>query len=181
MKKKFLLIAILVPLLLVSVGGIALGRWIYVNKQLPIDVVVPSDKLVIPARVQIDLDTINLSAKGDWVTAYIEISAREWFPDADVTKIDVKSVQLDIYPQRDHNVSAENSPNYDFVVDPALYITDHDSDGKPERMVKFNLALVQDILPLGDGIPVEISGSLNDGTPFYGLTFVKVRGRFWLF
>jgi hypothetical protein len=48
-------------------------------------------------------------------------------------------------------------------------------------MVKFSLTKAQDILYVGDGIPIEVTGSLDDGTPFYGLDMVKARGRFWLF
>lgn len=139
------------------------------------DVVVPDDRLVIPAFLEIDPDTINLKAKGDWITAYIEISETQWFPDVDSTKIDIDTVKLNIYLKQNNKVSAENSPAYAFVTDPTLYITDHDGDGKLERMAKFNLANVQDILQLGDGWSIEVTGSLNDGRPFYGLAFVKVH------
>lgn len=174
MKRKVLVI--LIPILAVFVIGITLGTWVVINNLMPFrDVVVPSDKLVIPALVKIDPDTINSKTKGDWITAYIEISETRWFKDVDSTKIDINTVKLDNYPDRNNKVSAENSPEYDFVTDPNLYLTDHDGDGVLERMVKFNLARVQDILQLGDGISIEITGSLDDGRPFYGLAFVKVR------
>jgi len=179
MGKKILLI--LLSLLVIFGGGIVFSRWSYVRMHVPFDVVVPSDELVIPALVQIDPDTINLKAKGDWITAYIEISGTRWFPDVDSTKIDIDTVKLNIYLKENNKVSAESSPAYAFVTDPTLYLTDHDGDGKLERMVKFNLAKVQDILYIGDGIPIEVTGSLDDSRPFYGLTWIKARGRFWLF
>lgn len=181
MKRKGLLVLILVPLLVISLGGIAVGRWVYVQKQVPFDVAVPDDKTVIPALVKIDPDTISLGTKGDWITAYIEISERPWFPDVDVAEININTVKLNIYLKQNNKIPAENSPDYAFVTDSSLYITDYDDDGKLERMVKFSLTKAQDILYIGNGIPIEVTGSLNDGRPLYGLTFVNVRGRFWLF
>jgi hypothetical protein len=179
MKKKILLI--LLSLLVISLGGLVLGRWLYVRWHIPFDVAVPDDKIVITAFLEIDPATVKLNANDDWITVYIEFQESKWFPGADVTKSDINSIKLDIYPDRNNQVSAENSPAYAFVTDPALCITDHDGDGKLERMVKFDLAKVQDILYIGDGIPIEVTGSLDDGTPFYGLDMVKARGRFWLF
>lgn len=174
MKRKILII--LIPILAVLVVGIALGTWVVIENRRPFrDVAVPDDKSVIPALVQIDPDTINSKTKGDWITAYIEISETRWFKDVDSTKIDINTVKLDNYPDRNNKVSAENSPDYDFVTDSALYITDHDGDGKLERMVKFDLAKVQNILQLGDGVSIEVTGSLDDGRPFYGLASVNVR------
>lgn len=177
MKRKILII--LIPVLAIFVVGIALGTWVVIENRRPFrDVVVPDDRLVIPALVQIDPDTINLKAKGDWITVYIELSKRPWFPDIDANKIDIDTVKLNIYLKQNNKVSAENSPDYDFVSDPTLYITDNDVDGKLERMVKFDLAKVQDILQLDDDlpdVPIEVTGSLNDGRPFYGLAFIKVR------
>jgi hypothetical protein len=179
MDKKILLI--LLSLLVIFGGGVVFSRWLYIRWHIPFDVAVPGDEQMIWAFLEIDPATVKLNANDDWITVYIEFSEREWFPDADVTKIDIDTVTLNIYPEQNNKVSAENKPDYDFVTDPALYITDHDGDGKLERMVKFDLAKVQDILYIGDGIPIEVTGSLDDGTPFYGLTWVKARGRFWLF
>ncbi|MCJ7514534.1 MAG: hypothetical protein MUO89_00990 [Dehalococcoidia bacterium] len=174
MKRKFLII--LIPVLAVFVVGIALGTWVAIENRKPFrDVAVPDDRLVIPALVQIDPDTINLKVKDDWITAYIELSKRPWFPDVDVTQIDIDTVKLDNYLMQNNKVSAENSPEYDFVTDPNLYLTDPDGDGKLERMVKFDLAKVQNILQLDDEIAIEVTGSLYDGRPFYGLTFINVR------
>jgi hypothetical protein len=138
---------------------------------------VPSDELVIWALLEIDPDPINLNAKDDWITAYIEFPENKKFPDADVTKIDINSVKLDIYPEQNNKVSAENNRKYGFVKDPKSYITDHDRDGELERMVKFDRAQVQNILYPGRGVPIEVTGSLNDGRPFFGIQWIKVIGE----
>jgi len=178
MGKKILLI--LLSILVIFGGGVVFSRWFYIRWHIPFDVAVPGDEQMIGAFLEVDPDPINLMAKDDWITAYIEFPESKEFPDADVAKIDINSVKLDVYLNK-NKISAENSPEYDFVTDPAIYITDHDSDGKLERMVKFSLTKAQDILYIGDGIPIEVTGSLDDGTPFYGLDMVKARGRFWLF
>ena len=178
MGKKILLI--LLSLLVIFGGGVVFSRWLYIRWHIPLDVAVPGYEPTIWASLEIDPAIIKLNSNDDWITAYIEFSESKEFPDADVTKIDINSVKLDIYLEQG-NVSAENSPEYDFVTDPVLYITDHDGDGKLERMVKFSLTKARDILYIGNGIPIEVTGSLDDGTPFYGLTWVKARGRFWLF
>jgi len=58
-------------------------------------------------------------------------------------------------------------PKYGFVSDPGGYILDHDGDGVPERMVKFDHAAVTALLPRGTN-PVRITGALADGTVFAG-------------
>jgi len=176
MKKIILLIFI--PILVI--GGIVLFRWLYVVGHHPYDVAMLGDEQTIWASLEISPDPIRLTAEDDWITAYIEFPESKDFPEADVTKIDINSVKLDVYLKKG-TVPAENSPEYDFVTDPAIYITDHDGDGELERMVKFRLTKAQDILYIGNGIPIEVTGSLDDGTSFYGLDIVKARGRFWLF
>jgi hypothetical protein len=176
--KRILLILLL--LIVIFLGGIVFSRWSYIRMHVPLDVAVPGDEQMIWASLEIDPAIIKLNSNDDWITAYIEFPKSKEFPDADVTKIDINTVMLDVY-LRQKKVPAENSPEYDFVTDPTLYITDHDGDGKLERMIKFSLKKAQDILYIGDGIPIEVTGSLDDGTPFYGLDMVKARGRFWLF
>ncbi len=168
----------MIPLLVL--GGIVLFRWLYILGHHPLDVVMRIDEQTIWASLEIAPDPINLVTKDDWITAYIEFPESKEFPDADVSKIDINSVKLDVY-LKNGTVSAENSPEYDFVTDPDIYLTDHDGDGELERMVKFNLTKARDILYIGNGIPIEVTGSLDDATPFYGLDIVKARGRFWLF
>src|SRR4030042_3197718 len=175
---KRIILLIFIPLLVL--GLIVLDRWLYILRHHPYDVAVLGDEPMIWASLEIDPDPINLNAKDGWITSYIEFPESKEFPDADVTKIDINSVKLDVY-LNPNKVSAGNSPEYDFVTNPDIYLTDHDGDGELERMVKFSLTKAQDILYIGNGIPIEVTGSLDDGTPFYGLDMVKARGRFWLF
>ena len=135
------------------------------------DSTVPDDKLVIPSLLEIDPNTLNLKSKGGWITVYIELSKRPWFPDIDVTKIDINTVKLN------NQVPAENNPKYGFVKDPKSYITDHDGDGVLERMVKFDRARVQDTLQPSDFVKIEVTGLLTDGRPFFGLNWIKVIGE----
>ncbi|MCK5292730.1 MAG: hypothetical protein KAR39_12040 [Thermoplasmata archaeon] len=54
------------------------------------------------------------------------------------------------------------------------YITDHDGDGVLERMVKFNRSEVQQLLGLGDSMPLKITGKLYDDTEFESTDEIRV-------
>ena len=116
----------------------------------------------VPARIDIEPDTMNLSAVGRWVTCYIELP--EGF---DVNLIDGETVQLDGIPshigKEDWAKAESNQWN----------ITDHDEDGIPERMVKFDSLLVQLLLAPGDAT-LTVRGGLIDGTIFEGTDNIRV-------
>ena len=135
------------------------------------DVIVPDDEIAIPATVDIDPDTLSLRSKGKWITAYIELQEHPELPGFNVTQIDVSTVKLN------DQIPAESRLKYDFVADPNSYLMDHDDDGLLERMVKFNGAAVQDMLEPSDRVKIEVTGSLMDGTPFYGIDWIKVLGE----
>ena len=107
-----------------------------------------------PATVDVKPDTLNLSTKGKWVTAYIELE--EGFNVAD---IDISTVTLN------HEVSAQSRPNG---------IGDYDEDGIPDLMVKFDRASVQEVLDLGDEVDVTIRGKLTGGASFKGTDTIRV-------
>ncbi|GAI04799.1 unnamed protein product, partial [marine sediment metagenome] len=134
------------------------------------DLIVPDDRLVIPATVDTDPGTLRLESKGKWITVYIELPIHPELPKFDVTQINLNTVRLN------GQISAENNPKYDFVTNPDSYLMDHDDDGLLERMVKFDKAGVQDILEPGNRVKIELTGSLIDGRPFYGLDWIKVIG-----
>lgn len=169
MKKRIFLIPILIFLVLVA--GISFWKWLVERQPIRFeDVVVPDDRLVTPATVDIDPKILNLKSKDKWITVYIELPEHpellpEWY---DVTQIDINSVRLN------GQVSAENNPQYDFVVNSDLYLMDRDEDGFLERMVKFEIARVQDILEPGKRVKIEITGSLTNGRPFYDLDWIRV-------
>ncbi|MCK4365671.1 MAG: hypothetical protein KAW45_06445 [Thermoplasmatales archaeon] len=109
---------------------------------------------IIPATIDIDPDTLNLNSSGKWITCYIEL------PDGyDVTDIDISTILLnDVVP-------AENHPTN---------IGDHDNDGIPDLMVKFDRQDVIDILEVGESVEIKITGELVDGIRFEGVDYIKV-------
>jgi hypothetical protein len=111
---------------------------------------------IIPATVDFNPDTLNLKSKGDWVTVYIELPIGHGY---DVSMINLTTVMLN------GQIYAEAKP---------FAIGDHDSDGIPDLMVKFNRTTVQAILQVGDQIKISISGKLTDGRPFEGKDTIQV-------
>lgn len=128
----------------------------------------------IQATVDVDPNTLNLKSEGNYATAYIELP--EGF---DPGEIDVSTVTFeDVLP-------AMPSP---------ADVGDYDSDGIPDRMVKFNRAGVisllsgseesslwlsergEDTAPLnhGDEFEVTVSGYLADGRMFSGADVIRV-------
>ncbi len=107
--------------------------------------------------VDIAPDTLNLRSRGRWITAYLELSGGK-----SVADIDVSSLLLN------ETIPAENWPTA---------IGDHDEDGIPDLMIKFNRSRVQEYIeglnlsPGGAGIfgyyvTLTVTGSFNDGTTF---------------
>jgi hypothetical protein len=110
--------------------------------------------VAVPMTVTLDPQTLNLHALGHWVTAYLE-------PPAPFTasQIDVSSILL----------------NGQVAVDPTAptAIGDHDGNGIPDLMVKFDRTEVELILGEGTAIPVTLTGTV-DGHPFSGTTTIRV-------
>jgi hypothetical protein len=55
-----------------------------------------------------------------------------------------------------------------------IEIGDHDEDGIPDLMVKFNRKSVQAILIEGENIEINISGELNNGWLIKGTDVIRV-------
>jgi PKD repeat protein len=110
--------------------------------------VVPS---IIPATVDIKPETLNLSSKGKWITAYIELPG-----EYDVSKIDISTVKLNDI------VFAESSP---------IGIGDYDSDGIPDLMAKFDRSTVESLLQPGEEI-ITVAGRIEEKT-FSGSDAIK--------
>ena len=108
----------------------------------------------LEATVDINPQTLNVNSKGNWVTVYIELP--EGYDPAD---IDVSSVRFA------GSVPAERSPTG---------IGDHDRDGTPDRMVKFDRAAVSEQLSPSEEVTVNIQGRLGNGTPFAGTDTIRV-------
>ena len=110
----------------------------------------------IPATIDFDPDNLNPKSQGNWVTVYIE------FPECDdcsVSDIDINTIFLnDVF-------QAEVKPTG---------IGDHDGDGNPDLMVKFDRQdLIVSLMP-GENVDMIISGELYDGTLFEGKDVIDV-------
>ena len=104
--------------------------------------------------VTLDPQTFNLRAMGHWVTAYLE-------PPALFTadQIDVSSIRL----------------NGQVSVDPTapVAIGDHNGNGVPDLMVKFDRGAVELTLSEGAAVPVTVTGTV-DGHAFSGTAMIRV-------
>ncbi|NIR87005.1 hypothetical protein GWO13_05290 [Candidatus Bathyarchaeota archaeon] len=99
-------------------------------------------------------NTLNLKSRGKWITCYIEL------PESyNISDIDIYSIRLN-----------DTIPS-------AIEIGDHDNDGVPDLMVKFNRTIVSELI-LSKGITygdvnLTITGEV-DGTPFKGSDSIRV-------
>ena len=78
------------------------------------------------------------------------------------------------------STSRRSGLNDTVPVDPAAptALGDHDADGIPDLMVKFNRAAVELTLSEGDSVPVVVTGPLGDNT-FSGTDYIRVRRARW--
>jgi hypothetical protein len=131
---------------------------LYYNTAKQIPVTLRIKPVMLNAAIDITPDTLNLKSKGKWITAYIELP--EGYDAAD---INVSTIMLN------GTVPAEPSPTA---------ISDYDSDGIPDLMVKFDRnAVVHYIYNQGiryGNANLTITGKLNDGTLFKGSDVIKV-------
>lgn len=106
---------------------------------------------VIPANIEIKPETINLKAKGNWITAWIEV------PGHDAADIDVSTVRL-------AGVAA------DFA---GKEIADRDGDGIKELSVRFPRIAVSAVLSGEGHILVPVTGKVGS-ISFTGAGDVRV-------
>ncbi len=116
-----------------------------------------SEEFALQTETVIDFepDVLNLANRAKVVTAYIELP--EGF---DVSAIDVSTIKLNDV------VSALSRPTA---------IEDHDEDGVPDLMVKFDCAQVAKVLEAGRQV-VTLTGRLAGGTLFAGIDTIRVIG-----
>ncbi len=107
----------------------------------------------ITATIDFDPDTLNTTSNGTWVVVYIELPAGY-----NVKDIDVSSIRLE------GTIPAETRP---------YAIGDHDKDGIPDLMVKFKRSDAINVLPLGDSVPVHVTGKVGP-TTFDGVDVIRV-------
>lgn len=110
-----------------------------------------------PVTVLLDFNpgVLNLNSRGRWVTAYLEV-----VPPHTASDIDVSSLLL------------EGSVPVD--PDGPVTIGDADGDGVPDLMVKFSRAAVTALLSPGDGVVIDVTGSLAVEHSFTASDVIKV-------
>jgi hypothetical protein len=116
----------------------------------------------VPAVINLEPDTMNLSSSGKWVTCYIELPE-----DFDVYLVEGSTIELNGVPAylgKENWAKAESNQ---------WNIIDYDKDGIPERMVKFDGSLLKPLLTPGNAT-LTLSGELTDGTCFEGADDIRV-------
>jgi VCBS repeat protein len=98
--------------------------------------------------------TLNLRAMGHWVTGYLEPPAP--FTPGD---IDIASIRLNGTVRVDSTATTA--------------IGDHDNDGIPDLMVRFNRGAVELTVSAGDSVPVTVKGTVG-GQCFQGTETIRV-------
>jgi len=100
-------------------------------------------------------NTLNLASRSLWVTGFLEPVS----PFA-ASNIDIASIRL----------------NGTVPVDPGAptVIADHNGNGVPDLMVKFNRVAVELTVPEGDNVPITVTGMV-DGHSFLGTDYIRVR------
>jgi hypothetical protein len=143
-------------------GPFSISYWAQWDNLRVLAVLAATDPGPIEAFVALEPNTLNLASQGKWVTCYIALE--EGY---DVTEIDGSTVALeDIPAHRGREGWARPEANEENIVD-------LDGNGFLVRMVKFDRAAVQDIVPPPEA-EVRVTGQLLDGTWFEGFTVIRV-------
>jgi hypothetical protein len=100
--------------------------------------------VVIPAEVDICPKSLNLRSRGRWITAFIELPLGY-----DVREIDVGTAAVEGGELMEAAVPAEPRPTA---------ICDHDNDGIPDLMVKFDRSDVQELVEVGENVELAVIG-----------------------
>ena len=109
---------------------------------------------IITASVDINPKVINLKSKGRDVTVYIQLP-----PELNPADIDITSIKL----------------NDTLQPDTRFTIADHNRDGIPDLMVKFNLIELQELIGSTGEQTLVITGRLNTGKIFSGMDVIKTN------
>jgi hypothetical protein len=120
---------------------------------------------VIPAAIDLDPGTLNPQSNGKWITCYIELGQGY-----DVKAIDGATVTLNDIPASIGNQGWATGPGNE------ANVADYDSDGVPERMVKFERAAVRAVVQPPEAT-VTIKGRLASGTLFEGSAVLRVLDK----
>jgi Subtilase family/Fervidolysin N-terminal prodomain/Abnormal spindle-like microcephaly-assoc'd, ASPM-SPD-2-Hydin/HYDIN/CFA65/VesB-like, Ig-like domain/FlgD Ig-like domain/Viral BACON domain len=106
------------------------------------------------AAIEVDPNTLNASAQGNYIAAYVELPAGY-----DPAQITLGSVRLNGTVAASTQISE---------------IGDWNSNGVPDLMLKFPRAAVEAALQEGDQVPVTVTGEIDDVCTFTGTDMVRV-------
>jgi hypothetical protein len=109
---------------------------------------------LILAKIEINPVTLNLRSRGKWITVYIELPTGYL-----ASHIDISSILLNNTIPVDIRASTT--------------IGDYDGDGIQDLMVKFDRALVSNLLSVGEATLI-ITGEI-EGIPFIGIDTITVK------
>ncbi len=147
-----------VPLVLAVMGFVSLGIGLAVSFANPLVkflTIQSYGRIVYPIRAVVDINPniLNLKSGGKWITAYIELPTGYKVGDTDVSSI----LLNDSIPA---DVGASTT------------VGDHDDDGIQDLTVKFDRALIIDLLNVGEA-KLTITGEIS-GIPFEGSDTIRV-------
>jgi len=111
----------------------------------------------LTAKIDINPDVLNPKSKGNWVTSYIELPGGYAAENIDVSTVILEGA-----------IPAESSPTQ---------VGDHDDDGIPDLMVKFDRQTLIGYLVGATGeVTLMLTGDV-DGKPFEGSDTIIVIGK----
>ncbi len=114
----------------------------------------------LKGMIDIDPDTLNIGSEGTWITCYIELPAGYDVNDINQNTVFITKIQDSAITPIP--ISAEPTQ-----------IGDHDSDGTPDLMVKFDRSEVEKVVTVGDK-KITVNFSLVDSTKFEGSDVTRV-------
>jgi len=145
--------------LLELLGGPYLGTHQTLSISIYVEKVVPPPILIV--SISICPEALNLQARSKWITTYIELPQTN-----NLSDINTESIRLN------HTVPAEPHP---------IGIEDHNNDGIPELMVKFNRSAVRDLIISHTTIQskfeqttLTVTGYFMNGTQFEASNTITV-------
>jgi hypothetical protein len=110
------------------------------------------------AIIEFDPDTLNLKSKGQWISCYIELPKGY-----DLNNIDNDSQEILEINGKKVCIPVEKHPTG---------IGDHDTDGIPDLMVKFDRSEVEDNISPGDAV-LTVAVKLIDGSKFESSAIIR--------
>lgn len=139
-----------------NIGQIATGTVVAFTVEIKGGCMKDAATYSLDSAIKINPGTLNLSSKGNSITAYIEL------PDLyKAEDIDVSTVTLN------NTISALSSP---------ATVEDYNNNGIKDLMVKFERSEVQKIVAVGTN-ELTVSGNLSDGTMFAGKDVLNVMNN----